>query len=149
MYSAKEALMVHFDNLKLPTNASVWLTDLWDCIQAFDDWYDNEQIEGIDKEVAVYKALVLLPSNPFYLEYAHYLAPILSNAILKWSAANKKESKHKADAKAYMWRASYYDVILEVVRIIHGPRKALEISDYVADMYGEKYEEYLKEFENA
>jgi hypothetical protein len=144
-----EALSMHFNKLQLPEYAQTWLIDLWDIIQGLDDWYDGDEVTPQSKEETIYKALVLFPSNPFYLQCASQLAPIMSNMVLKWSAANKKEMDGTADAKSFAWRASYYDVILEVVRIVHGPWKALEISDYVANMYGEDYTEYLKEFQNA
>lgn len=147
--SYRDTFVNHFDSLMLPVEAKNWLLDLWDVIQGLDDWYDEDFVSPLDKEIVIYKALVMLPSNPFYLQFANHLAPILSNSILKWSAANKKEQDKEADEKSFMWRASYYDVVLEVVRIIHGPWKALEISNHIANMYGESYEEYLKEFENA
>ena len=48
-----------------------------------------------------------------------------------------------------MWRAAYYDLILEVVYLVHGYKDAALASDYVAKMYGETFEDYVKEFKNA
>jgi hypothetical protein len=48
-----------------------------------------------------------------------------------------------------MWRAAYYDLILEVVRLVHGFDEAANAAEYVAKLYGETYEDYVKEFNNA
>jgi hypothetical protein len=48
-----------------------------------------------------------------------------------------------------MWRAAYYDLILEVVRLVHGFEAAANASDFVARLYGETFEDYVKEFQNA
>lgn len=139
-----------FDSLMLPPAAKEWLLDLSDVIQAMDDWYDDDkEVSKDSKQEAIYKALVLLPSNPFYLQFSNVLSPVLSNAILKWSGANSKEANGTADAKSYMWRASFYDVILAVVSIVHGPFQAMQVSAHIANLYGESFEEYLKEFKHG
>jgi hypothetical protein len=68
---------------------------------------------------------------------------------LKWIGANKLEDNREQLHKAYMWRAAYYDLVLEVVRLIHGFDGAASAAEYVAKLYGETYEDYVKEFENA
>jgi hypothetical protein len=35
------------------------------------------------------------------------------------------------------------------VRLVHGYVDAANVSDYVAKMYGESFEDYVKEFQNA
>jgi hypothetical protein len=90
-----------------------------------------------------------MPSNPFFQKYASHLLPIMSSLVLKWIAANKLEDNKEELNKAYMWRAAYYDLVLEVVRLVHGYKEAAVVSDYVAKMYGESFEDYVKEFINA
>jgi hypothetical protein len=48
-----------------------------------------------------------------------------------------------------VWRAAFYDVVLMVVALCHGPDKALEMAHDVMGLYGEKYADYLKEFDYA
>ena len=139
----------HLRSLSLPDDAVVWLSTLWDCIQGLDDWVDEDDVNKRDKELVIYKTLVLLPSNPFYLQYAQYLTPVVSNCILKWVGANKLEDNSETSPQSFVWRASFYDLVLEVVRVIHGVEEAMHVADFVAKLYGEDYNEYLKEFENA
>jgi hypothetical protein len=145
----KEELMIHFTNLELPVEAQLWLLDFWDVIQGLDDWRDGDTVDAKDKELVIYQVLVSLPSNPFFQKCSNQLLPVVSNLVLKWIGANKLEDNNEEFSKAYMWRAAYYDLVLEVVRVVHGYKVASNVAPYVAKMYGEKFEDYKKEFENA
>jgi hypothetical protein len=144
-----ENLLIHFNNLKLPLNAQLWLTDFWDVIQGLDDWRDNDTVDSTEKEKVIYQVMVALPSNSFFQQHANHLLPIVSNLVLKWIGANRLEDNKEEFHKAYMWRAAYYDLVLEVVRLVHGYVEASIASEYVAKMYGETFEDYVKEFKNA
>ena len=145
----KDSLIIGFNKLNLPLVAQEWLIDFWDVIQGLDDWRDNDTVDPEEKEKVIYQVMVNMPSNPFFQQYASHLLPIMSNLVLKWIAANKLEDNKEELNKAYMWRAAYYDLILEVVRLVHGYATAAMVSDYVAKMYGESFEDYVKEFRNA
>jgi hypothetical protein len=139
----------HFAPLNLPAPAVQWLLDFWDVIQGLDDWRDGDEIPAQQKEAVIYKVMFLLPNNPFFQYHAKELLPIISNLILRWIGANKLEDNREQLEKAYMWRAAYYDLILEVVRLVHGFEAAANASDFVAKLYGETYQEYVREFQNA
>ena len=135
--------------LNLPTAAQRWLIDFFWVIQGLDDWRDNDPVEPKQKEKVIYQVMVELPQNHFFQTNSHNLLPLVSILILKWIGANKLEDNREQLHKAYMWRAAYYDLILEVVRLIHGFDGAASAAEYVAKLYGETYEDYVKEFENA
>ena len=139
----------HFAPLNLPEATVRWLLDFWDVIQGLDDWRDNQEISAQEKESVIYKVMFLLPNNVFFQYHSKELLPIVSNLVLKWIAANRLEDNREHLHKAYMWRAAYYDLILEVVRLVHGYEAAANASDFVAKMYGETFEDYVKEFQNA
>jgi hypothetical protein len=145
----KQELIIHFSNLNLPLDTQRWLTDFWDVIQGLDDWRDNDAVDPAEKEKIIYQVMVSLPSNPFFQRHAQHLLPIMSNLVLKWIAANRLEDNKEELNKAYMWRAAYYDLVLEVVGLVHGYENAAVASQYVAKMYGESFEDYVKEFQNA
>jgi hypothetical protein len=145
----KQELIIHFSNLNLPLDTQRWLTDFWDVIQGLDDWRDNDAVDPAEKEKVIYQVMVSLPSNPFFQRHAQHLLPIMSNLVLKWIAANRLEDNKEELNKAYMWRAAYYDLVLEVVGLVHGYENAAIASQYVAKMYGESFEDYVKEFQNA
>jgi hypothetical protein len=145
----KQELIIHFSNLNLPLDTQRWLTDFWDVIQGLDDWRDNDAVDPAEKEKVIYQVMVSLPSNPFFQRHAQHLLPIMSNLVLKWIAANRLEDNKEELNKAYMWRAAYYDLVLEVVGLVHGYENAAVASQYVAKMYGESFEDYVKEFQNA
>ena len=135
--------------LNLPPTAQRWLLDFFNVIQGLDDWRDNDPVEPKQKEKVIYQVMVELPQNHFFQNNSHNLLPLVSILILKWIGANKLEDNREQLHKAYMWRAAYYDLILEVVRLIHGFDEAANAAEYVAKLYGETYEDYVKEFNNA
>jgi hypothetical protein len=135
--------------LNLPPAAQRWLLDFFNVIQGLDDWRDNDPVEPRQKEKVIYQVMVELPQNPFFQTHSYNLLPLVSILILKWIGANNLEDNREQLHKAYMWRAAYYDLILEVVRLVHGFDDAANAAEYVAKLYGETYEDYVKEFENA
>lgn len=135
--------------LNLPLAAQKWLIDFFWVIQGLDDWRDNDPVDPKQKEKVIYQVMVELPQNHFFQTNSHNLLPLVSILVLKWIGANKLEDNREQLHKAYMWRAAYYDLILEVVRLVHGFDGAAGAAEYVAKLYGETYEDYVKEFENA
>ena len=111
-----EALEDHFINaLDLPQPAADWLLDLWRVIQVFDDIHDGDEVA--DVMPALWAGLVTMPGNPFYQANAAALQAAVATAILKWHAANEAEAAGEADARSFVWRAAYYDVVLLAVGV--------------------------------
>jgi hypothetical protein len=142
----EKTLVEHFEYLGLPQAAQEWLLMLFKATQGLDDWYDGDTVDKRTIEHYVYLLLVRFPSNPFYIAFNKELTPVVSNCILKWTGANALEAKGEQLHKSFMWRAGFYDVLLEVVRIVHGPEVAIAASEYVIKMYGENLEDHIKEF---
>lgn len=133
----------------LPAPAVDWLLMLWNAIQVFDDVADGDQVEREDLNAAIWNTLVGMNQNPFWIANSHNLAPVLATMILKWQASDQAERAGKADARAYVWRAGYYDVVLMVVALCHGTQQATQMAQQVMELYGETFEDYMKEFGHA
>lgn len=144
-----QTIRLHMQALGLPPDAVEWLVMLWGCIQVFDDVADDDPVKRCDLDTVIMNTLVLMPGNPFFRANSSHLIPVVMTAILKWKASDTVEKAGKADARSYMWRASYYDVVLMVVALCHGPQAAMYASDSVMLLYGETFAGYLKEFEYA
>ena len=65
--------------------------------------------------------------------------------LLKWQASDKAERDGRADAKSFMWRAGYYDLVLFVNLLCNGPSAPIA----PLSLYGETLADYLKEFPHA
>ena len=140
----KDSLRQHFEaDLQLSSSAVSWLIDLWDVVQGFDDLTDSDPV---DLNPLLWKALIGLPANLFFSANAATLLPVMANALLKWKASDTVERAGNADAKSYVWRASYYDVVLMVYLLCHGSDAAMKNADKVLSLYGETYDGYVKEF---
>lgn len=143
------ALRASFDDLRLPKAASDFLIEMWSCIQMFDDIADGDKVSRDELDRAVWSTLVSMPTNPFYLSNAKTLIPVIATQILKWQGSDKVEQDGRANAMSYVWRAGYYDLVLITVQLCHGYEAAIKTSPIVMSLYGEKLEDYLKEFNNA
>jgi hypothetical protein len=75
----------------------------------------------------------------------------MANAYLKWRAAEEVERNKLADQyeKSFVWRAGFYDVVLQCVLLVHGSVKAAGLAPHVMALYGERLEDYKKEFGDA
>jgi|TARA_R110002124_G_scaffold204511_1_gene370915 hypothetical protein len=143
----EESLEFNFQALELPADAVQWLLDLWHVIQVLDDVADGDSVDRKSLDKAIFATLAGMPSNSFYQKHQAWLLPILAQSVLKWMASDAAERAGKADERSYMWRAGYYDVVMMVTCLVHGPssEKCFE----ALAMYGETAEDYLKEFKNA
>jgi hypothetical protein len=137
------------EGLFLPPDAVKWLLDLFHAFQIFDDFADNDPVSRADLNSLIWNTLVGMQQNPFYMQNSFRLLPVVSINILKWQASDTVERAGNADAKSYNWRAGYYDIVLAVVQIYHGPDFAAQNAHIVLGLYGETYDDYIKEFKNA
>jgi hypothetical protein len=122
---------------------------LWGAIQVFDDVADGDPVEREDLNAAIWNTLVGMNQNSFWSANSITLAPVVATMILKWQGSDQAERAGKADARAYVWRAGYYDVVLMVVALCHGTKYATDNAHLVMALYGETLEDYMKEFSHA
>ena len=148
--SSRDSMDFHLrEGLNLPDAAAVWLLDLWDVTQTLDDIVDGDEVSRDAAMALVVKTLFTMPSNQFYAANAGILQPVIATAILKWKASDDAERAGAADEKSFIWRASYYDVILTAVIICHGWDTAMKNAVNVMKLYGESYISYKEEFSRA
>ena len=122
---------------------------IWRSTQFYDDIADGDEVTREELDLAIWDHFITLPSHPFVQKNGQTIQPVLANLVLKWQASDKAERAGRADARSYMWRAGYYDVLMMVVCIEHGPMKANALSEHVMGLYGETYKDYKKEFKNV
>jgi len=134
---------------KLPTPAVEWLLMLWGAIQVFDDVADGDPISREDLNATIWNTLVGMNQNTFWIANSNNLAPLVGTAILKWQGSDQAERSGQADARTYGWRAGFYDLVLMAIALCHGTKAATDMSHLVMQLYGEQFEEYMKEFGNA
>jgi hypothetical protein len=132
--------------LDLPPAAVEWLLDVWRLIQMLDDVADGDPVSRDDLDGAIWAALVTMPANPFFLANVAALQTGLAALVLKWQASDDAERAGTADARSFMWRAGYYDLVLLVVLLTKGHATAMCQAKTVMHLYGETLHEYLKEF---
>ena len=135
--------------LALPAPAIDWLLMLFEAIQVFDDVADGDPVEREDLNAVIWNTLVGMNQNTFWIANSHSLAPVVATMILKWQASDQAERDGKADAKSFVWRAGYYDVVLMTVALCHGTQQATDKAQQVMELYGETFEDYMKEFDHA
>lgn len=146
----REILEHHLiETLSLPEAATSWLMGMWDAIQFLDDVVDGDEITRQEFDRALHQLLVGMPTNPFFTAYSSTLLPVVAVQLLKWQASDHAERNGKADARSFMWRAGYYDLVLLAVQICHGYDVAVKMAPIVMGLYGENVDEYKQEFADA
>lgn len=135
--------------LGLSESSVNFLCDLYLVIQAWDDFYDGDDMPREHKLMAIWASLIGIPSNQFFQRHAHFLLPIISGMVLKWESANQLErDKDRLDV-SLVWRAGFLDVILQAVMLEQGPERAMSVGPSIARMYDETIESLREEFRNA
>ena len=135
--------------LQLPKPAVDWLCSLYEVIQTFDDYADGDDVPRERLNALIWDALVAMPSNSFFVANAPALLPVLAVQILKWQGADAREREGQSSEMAFAWRAGYYDVVLAAVAACHGADAAHHAAPLVLQLYGERYADYMKEFDHA
>lgn len=139
-------MISHLKYLSLNQEAIEWLLMLWDAMQFIDDVEDGADFDKEALPIAAWNMLVAMPVNKFFIAHADKLVPVMASAVMKWKASNDAERRGAADEKSFVWRAGYYEVVLMVVLLHHGAEKAMRLSEGVLRLYGENFDDYLKEF---
>ena len=135
--------------LSLPADAVSWLLDLWNSIQTLDDYADSYHVGRPELDALIWRTLVGMPGNAWFLANAAALLPAVAQMVLKWQASDTVERAGKADARSFVWRAGYYDVVLMAVLLVHGPEAAQRTAHLVLSLYGEKLDDYMAEFKQG
>lgn len=143
------SLKLKLEEFNLPFSAIQWLMMLWDVTQFFDDVADGDEISRGALDRTMWNSLISMNINDFFASNSKTLIPCMANCILKWQASDKAEKSGDISEMSFAWRASFYDLILMVLQICHGVEFAIENANKVMNMYGEEYDSYLKEFNNA
>jgi hypothetical protein len=132
--------------LELPPAAVDYLCELFECIQALDDWVDGDPVTREDKDRAIWGSFAGLQLQPWFLNNSPLLLPLHATAVLKWKGADTVERSGGNLHVAYVWRAGFFDIVLQCVLIAHGAPKAMRLAHLVIALYGESFDDYAKEF---
>lgn len=148
--SAADALRANLaQGFALPAACVEWLLEVWESIQTLDDYADGDPVPRERLDALIWSTLVSMPSNPWFAQHAGQLLPTVAQMVLKWQASDRAERAGKADARSFIWRAGYYDLVLSAVLLVHGAQAAAKVSHLVMSLYGERFEDYLTEFGGA
>lgn len=136
----EESLKENFKSFGFPDEASNWLIELWRFSQTWDDLFDGDSVSDGDLFHCLFLSQYGLHMHAFYQQNAKLLAPVLLNAIFKWRASDVLEKSGDVEElpKCYMWRAAFYDVVLQVMIICKGPEFARDNAHLCLKLYGEK-----------
>ena len=133
----------------LPSACVEWLLDVWHSIQTFDDYADGDIVSREALDGLIWRVLVAMPANPWFAQHAGQVLPVVAASVLKWQASDRAERAGQADARSFVWRAGYYDLVLLAVMLEHGHEAAAKVGHLVMQLYGEPFADYLSEFKGG
>ena len=121
---------------------------LRDVLHFWDDLIDQDHpvdAEAINR--AMFKALVLLPANPFYRANFDAFAPVLVNAIANWHAANEFEAEddERKLQIAFVTRSDYANLLILAAYLVGGYEWMREVTPAIREFWtSEDYPAYLE-----
>ena len=144
-----EILKTNLSTLSLSGDAVDFLLGIWNLAQVFDDVADGDLVARPDLDRAIWFSGVGMVTNPFFAAHSQSITPVIAAMILKWQASDAAERSGLADVRSYVWRAGYYDLVLIVACLCHGPEVAQQMGPKIMRMYGETFQGYMEEFTHA
>ena len=148
--TVEQSLRMNFSQgFALPAPCVEWLLDVWHAIQTLDDYADGDPVTREQLDGLIWRVLVQMPGNPWFAQHAGQLLPAMATMVLKWQASDRAERAGQADARSFVWRAGYYDLVLMAVLLTHGADAAAKVSHLVMQLYGESFADYLSEFKGG
>ena len=122
---------------------------VWKICHFWDDIIDRDPVTANEVDDAMESALTGINSNEFFLRNPNIFVGMMALIISNWHTSNVYEQSKTDLQKSYMLRAHLYNLPILCAFIIGGQQWANEVSKVVWDSYGEQFEEYAKEIENA
>lgn len=155
-----DRFLAQFD---MPLDARVFLLRLWNAVQFLDDVVDNDpRTDAVDQ---VYNIMVGLLTDPFLDQHRAQLVGVIGSAFHKWAASHQVEVMAKSAGPetsddmratldraldvAFVWRASFYDVVMACAALSMPQETVKRMAPGLLSLYGERREDYRKEFQNA
>jgi hypothetical protein len=119
---------------------------LFDVLHFWDDLIDKDVcVSDSDINEAMWKALIVLPNNPFYRQYYSQLQPLLVNAIVNWQTATEFEraddsnpDKRRLLEIAFVARSDYANILIHCVFIVGGREAVLAAAPYLREHWTEE-----------
>ena len=148
----KEAFSILFSLIYKDNKEATRLSfGILNCLHVWDDLIDKDTpISDSDINTAFFDALITIGASPLWTPDmgAHML-----NVYVKWRDANYIEANTKHDdnelAKAWMLRASCYDLFVLLAIKLYGIDWGVHIGPTVRAAYGEKLVDFIQETKNA
>ena len=119
-----------------------------DILHFWDDLIDRDHPVSSEMiNIAMFKALILLPGNIFYRRNFDSLNPILVNAIANWHAANEFESTavERQLQLAFVIRSDYANLLIHAAYLVGGYPWMLHATPIIRNMWtSENFAAYLQ-----
>jgi hypothetical protein len=158
MTSSEENALIKWA-LKDDACAIACAVTLFEICQTLDDLWDKDKpVSNTQLLQMMLRAMVILPSNPFYTANMQSVISVIEDAIMQWAAANDIEEKSESDYRremarvAYVIRSSTNDVLIKLARIVGGYEWEREVALAVREkvyLSSETFQEYIEELRGS
>lgn len=116
--------------------------------QTWDDLVDGDNpVDSAQVNLMMWRALVELPGNPFYVKNIDRLQPIIKMSIIDWLTANGFEAAKEDNdlAISFVIRDSLTYLVIACAEIVRGPSDAIILSPAIRRFFhDESFAEYMK-----
>ncbi len=134
-------------------NAVRFLRDISFLSHVYDDLIDKDKSVPQDHVHALmWKALIAIPTNPFYQAHQDMLRPLLITGIINWHGANQIEARGDVEELhiSHATRYSIGDIALMAMALTGGQEHAIKNASRCRLLFqNDTWEHYLKEHSRA
>jgi len=122
---------------------------VWRVCHFWDDIIDGDPVTKQEANEAMSSAMVEINRNPFFKNNIDVLNGVVSLIVANWHVANEYEAAKHHLEKAYMLRAYLYNLPIICAFIIDGQPWANQVAKVAWESYGETFQSFIEEIENA
>jgi hypothetical protein len=134
---------------KQDKSAIQYCISIWRICHFWDDLIDCDPVTDEETNNAFTAAMVEINSNPFFIKNRSALNGMVSLIISNWHVANEYEANKQNIEKAYMLRAQLYNLPVMCAFLIGGQGWANQVAKNSWDFYGESFNDFQSEVNNA
>lgn len=120
-----------------------FLLDISQVTELWDDIIDRDTITATQVNAAFWRALVTLPTNPFFQRNMAYLMPLIIQSINSWHDANElAEGTYNERAVAYTIRNMDIQIAQAIVYITQGYDRMREVSPAMWRLFAAEQDDF-------
>ncbi|MGV2071671.1 hypothetical protein ACQZ4Z_13035 [Agrobacterium vitis] len=111
--------------------AAEFLMEICEIVRLADDIADEAEHRHRNVEWLLHRALTVLPRNPFFVAHTHALAPLMTQALIRWGQSDEWRAGRDAQRRTFgfVYREDIGGLVSAVAALIGGYAHGRTVAD--------------------